>query len=547
MRRQTLFFWGFLALAAALRLALAWDQSVTMVYGPHDDTLYLRRAASLLAGEGFGPYNSTTFIKYPGLSFWLALNSFAGLPYLPALNVLFVAGGLYLCGGLRAAGVPALAVAAGALLYFFSPFTFDAGWTRVLREPLTTILLAWIAASLLFVLRGFAQNRVAAAHVAVFAVSFSVAALCREEDVLLYVIPLVAFSAALWLLRHELPRKRMAILALYVLALPLAVSAAANGAARSFVAHHYGLPILHDFGEGEFPKMIAAMRSVQTRRDNRYVMVSQEALAALRREIPRLEPVIRRLPAPGPNTVSCEWLGVCSEWAAGWFLYWIKDAAHDAGLTPTLPAGQVYFRAVREDIEAACRAGRLQCSAKGNALMPPFELRWTRALVREGTDLLRMLLRPDRVERQVPTTVHDPKLERLFADVTRSNVRFAPATLADARALEPPQWARTLQSFHGVLSMAFIVFAVVLCFYLLAEGANPFGAVLLPFLIAIGAYLVVRFAALSYLALSMGRYDARMIMSTHVLLAPLCVAFVAVALERLWHDRLAGAIHTHNG
>ncbi len=115
------------------------------------------------------------------------------------------------------------------------------------------------------------------------------------------------------------------------------------------------------------------------------------------------------------------------------------------------------------------------------------------------------------------------------------------------RSSEPPQWARTLQTFHSIVSAAFIVFAVVLCLYLVAENTNPFGAVLLPFLIAIGAYLAVRFAALSYLALYMGRYDARMIMSTHVLLAPLCVSLVMVVLARLWHDRLGGPIYSHSG
>ena len=90
-----------------------------------------------LLGEGFGPYTSTTLVKYPGLSFWLALNAFLGLPYPLTLNVLYAVSGLYLCAGLRAASVHRLAVAIGLVFYLFNPFTFDTAWTRLLREPLS--------------------------------------------------------------------------------------------------------------------------------------------------------------------------------------------------------------------------------------------------------------------------------------------------------------------------------------------------------------------------------------------------------------------------
>jgi hypothetical protein len=51
-----------------------------------------------------------------------------------------------------------------------------------------------------------------------------------------------------------------------------------NQSARAYVEAHYGLPILHDMSEGEFPRLMAAIRSVDSGPDNRLVMAPQETL-----------------------------------------------------------------------------------------------------------------------------------------------------------------------------------------------------------------------------------------------------------------------------
>lgn len=529
-------FFGLLAAMAVAKIALVWDQPVMVVNGPHDDSLYVYRAVHLLAGDAFGPYTSTMLVKYPGLSLWLAAGGSVGLPYLRTLNILYVVAGLYLCAGLRAVGVPYVGVAIAAILYLFNPFTFDVGWTRTLREPLSTVLLVLLSASLLFIVKELARSRVALMHVIVFSGALSLATLCREEDVLLYIVPLGALTFLLFDLRHSATGRRAAIArTLFALALPIALSLGANAGVRLYVAQAYGLPILHDFGEGEFPRMVAALRSVRAKRDNRYVMVPQETLAAVAREVPLFEPVVRRLPKPSRDTVSCEWLGLCTEWGSGWLLFWIKDAAYDAGLTNTLPAGQAYFRAVRAGIEQACLGGRLECTPKGAGLIPPFELRWTRALVHEAADLARMLLRPDVADKQIPTSVHPRKLEETVAAITRSPVMAAPSTLAEAAMRDSPMSA-SLQQLHGVVTMLFMLLAGGACLFALT-GDIKLSPALGIALTALGAYILIRFAALPYLGIFMGRYDPRIVMSTHVLLTPLCVSLFAIALARIWDDR----------
>src|SRR5688500_13796564 len=93
-QRDTVFL-TIVAVAVLFKLALVSDLSVTINYFPHDDSLYVERAYYLLRGEGFGPYDSRTLIKYPGLSIWLAGMRSLGIPYIFSIQALYAAAGLY--------------------------------------------------------------------------------------------------------------------------------------------------------------------------------------------------------------------------------------------------------------------------------------------------------------------------------------------------------------------------------------------------------------------------------------------------------------------
>lgn len=211
---------------------------------------------------------------------------------------------------------------------------------------------------------------------------------------------------------------------LVMLGAPFLFSYTGNMVMRAYVERHYGAPLIHDFGEGEFPRLIAAIRSVESRKDNRHVMVTQEALGKIRMAVPNFAPVIDRLPPPAPTSYSCERFKVCSEWTNGWMLFWIKDAAFQAGLTATLPAGQAYFRSIRHEIERACKEGRLKCTDKGaGQLLPPFELRWTRAFLQEAAGVFHMMMMPGIGLAGVPPETYpvDVDYGRMYQMVTMSH------------------------------------------------------------------------------------------------------------------------------
>jgi len=385
-----------LILSILVKLLLVADNAVQMVYSPHDDGLYVSRAFHLLLDGGLGPYDGRLLVKQPGISLWLAANRLLGIPYLLSINLVYALAGVYFIVALRIQRVGKTWLILVFILYLFNPVTMDHQWFRVMREPLSISLLIFILGSIFYILIYLQRNQFSIKHYIILSITFSFALMVREEDNLLYCLLFIFTGLIVWkswpTFRLLNRLKQFAIFFLYCL--PFITAIVANIEMRSYVQRHYGAPLLHDFGEGEFPKLIAAMRSVESKKDNRHVMITQEALGKIRSAAPSLAQVVDRLPPPSDKSYSCERFKVCSEWTNGWELFWIKDAAFQAGLTPTLPAAQAYFSKARLEIEAACRDGKLVCRNKGSGLLPTFEIRWTRALLQEMLGILKMMVMP---------------------------------------------------------------------------------------------------------------------------------------------------------
>ena len=558
-REGSLWFTIALIVAAALKLSLVSDLAVLIQYNPQDDGLYVARAYHLLTEGGFGPYDARTLVKLPGMSFWLAGGRLLGLPYLWSMNVLYVLAGCYLVAGALQCGAGRPLALAAFVVYLFSPITMGSEWMRMMREPLSTGLLVVLFASALFILLRLEARRLPFGHLAVFALVFAFSVLLREEDVLLHAVLAMLCAAGWWATsRTGSPGVATRAFVLSLAVVPLLLAGAANAAARQFIEGSYGLPILHEFSEGEFPRLMAAIRSIESKKDNRYVMVTQERLRKLVVEVPSLVPVVNRLPLPGPGTASCLLYRVCSETANGWMPFWIKDAAWEAGLTPSLPKAQEFFRAARQDIERACAEGRLKCHPNGQGLLQPFEMRWTRAYLQEFLALLPLTAapRPDFVMAAAPgaeaTEVHpgrylvEPDFGRMFQIVTMTH-DFDTELQAKGgvSAVQPyanplAGWRATIGDIYRFLAPV-IVFLSVVAFFIrlvLWRRVAP-GALTLTAAIFSGCVLI-RMAALACVGGFLGGVVGRRLYSTHSLILLLGLFVIADAVNAARAARIRG-------
>ena len=535
--RHAIASWIFWPLALALiaaRLIVTSDLSVQIIFSPHDDSLYVTRAFELIEGNGFGPYDSRVLVKYPGISLWLAIVRILGIPFLVSVNVLYIASGIYVMTGLLRCGLGRMTAWLAFALFLFNPITFGYEWIRVLREPLDTGLWVVLLGAALHMWAAFRQQKLPLPHLVVFSVVFAYSLYVREENRLLWGLPVLLALAAVADARFRGALGHRAIRAgiAGAFALPVLAGLAAGAAWHAFAERHYGMPVVHEFSEGEFPGLIAAMRSIESTKDNRMVMVTQEALARLKTEVPMLAPVIVRLPQPGPDTLSCRIHGVCSEWSNGWMLFWIKDSAFEAGLTPDLPTAQAFFGKAREEIERACREQRLRCTPRGSGLVPPIELRWTRAFVTEWWRLAKTAFSPapnvvvsppviypvqndlGRVYQAVTMTDYfDTERQRSFKEVPARRPYVSPLGYLRDRLGEPYQQVMTWVS---VAALAALLVGLV------SRGGQGLSAFAVVAVVFVG-FLVLRLSAVAYVAVYMGAFDPRMMFSTYALLVLIAV------------------------
>ena len=531
LRRWHLEFWLCAAIIAALRLILISDLPVDARYSPHDDSLYVERALHLISGNGLGPYDSRVLVKYPGFSFWLAGMAVLKIPHALFLNLLLILAALYSCAALLRAGINRWIVLLGFSLCMINPVTFGGDWLRMLREPLDSILLLTMVGAIAHML--LQTGRRPWAHLGIFAVVFAFSMFLREENHLLWIVFAMFAAALAWQsVRNGIDRKALVFTVAAVL-LPVSLALAYEFGVRSFIKQHYGAPILHDFAEGEFPRLLAAIRSVESVKDNRLVMVTQERLEKLKKEVPALVPVIDRLPQPGPTSYSCRLQGVCSEWSSGWMPFWIKDAAFQAGLTPSLVAAQDYFRRVRMDIERVCAAGRFRCVENGEKFVPPMHLRWTRAYVAEGYRLVRMALAPELYPKQAVPVVELPK------DVQQAylSLGIVPSGTRPNGKLSEIRGALVVP--HQVLGALVLITALTaLAVRLWIADRVPLGPVALVGII-VASYSLLRLAALAYVAVFLGPFSERIMFSTYMVSILIALPFVAETLSAWWRAKSA--------
>ena len=523
----------FIILISYLRLIITWNYDLNVVFAPHDDLLYVQRALNLFNNGDWGQYNSKILLKYPGISYLLTATYSYGISYLKMLNCIYIIAGLYFYYAITKAGCNKLLSLIIFIIYIFNPITFDERWFRIIREPLATVIIILIISSYINILNAWHNEKIGVLHFFILSIVFGFGVIVREEDVLLYIFPSIAtIILILELLKNKnlvtIKRKKILILLILV---PFLSGSLVNYIARLHVQKMYGLPILHDLGEGEYPKLVAAMRSVYKKnKDNRYIQVSQESLREIAFVISRLAPVIDRLPKPSKNSSSCEWLGLCNELSSAWLLFWIKDSAYDAGLTPSLVQAQEYFRLAREDIEIACKDGRLTCIPQGQGYIPPLELKWLRAYTFEFFKIISMSIQPEQaLYSKVNTDVKiDNNVINLFSKfafndeliiANQSEINVALLNLMK-------KFTELMLAFYSLFSISIIILAFICWILLVKIKLNNSNNIVL-WLGALGyGYCFTRIVALSYLAVFMGRYESRMIFpiyTTLMLISPIFI------------------------
>ena len=214
----------------------------------------------------FRSYDSRVLVKYPGLSIWLAGARMIGLPFLLSVNLVYVAAGVYILLAFTQCGVSRGIALLAFCLLLFNPITLSVEWTRVIREPLGVGIFVALTASMLHISAGISSGRRTGIHWAIFSLAFAFSVYLREDDRLLWGLLTGFVAAVLWQSKRrdgDYSAIRKASLIAVLLA-PIVTTLLYDAAIRNFLERHYGLPILHEYSEGEYPRFMATVRAIDS-------------------------------------------------------------------------------------------------------------------------------------------------------------------------------------------------------------------------------------------------------------------------------------------
>ncbi len=352
-------FWLAAAGLILLRCFLtAFQQTYTWVGGaPLDDELMFRTAQAVSAGQWLGAYDYLTLSKAMFFPVWLA--------FLHALRVPYLLGGTLLwCAAALAAALafaPLLKTRGRQLLLFaalaFAPSSWAAYTLRVYRDnifPALCLLFfaGWAGAAL----RAVKTPDKPLWPWLVLAGAGLAAGWLDREDAGLFLLPFALAATGILLfvlLRRRGTRRRAA-----ALAVPYAMLGAGMTVFCAMNYVHYGVWALSDFAAGPFADAMGAMSRVATADDDLLLSVPADARARLYAASPSLQRLASWL-EEDPQLQNDFRDPAKRDYRAG-SLYWaIRRAAQFEGVYTSAPAAAAYWRAVADEVNAACDSGIL--------------------------------------------------------------------------------------------------------------------------------------------------------------------------------------------
>ena len=356
----------------------------------YDDALFIRQAAHLSSGHWLGPFDDLTLSKGPAYPAFIAVMHVLNIPLKVGeqLTLLLAAGCLAACVWVVTrrtivATVVYLAVAV-------DPASFGFAASRVLRDSWYASLTLLVVASFFLAVHG-AVTRTRLVWVLPTSVLAGVSAaafwLCREEGpVILPAIAAIALGLPVWAVvrgrsaRTAGPvRRKRSLVKGARLAGVFALTGIAAAVPVGYVAvqndRHYGAALTNDVSAGEYARAYADWADVRAGTPIAHVPISAAQRAAVYAISPAASELETELEAPDNHwrQPSCRIAKVCDDFAGGWEVWALREAASDAGHFSSETAVQSYFGQVADDIEAACSSARLTCDRHLPPSLEPFQ------------------------------------------------------------------------------------------------------------------------------------------------------------------------------
>lgn len=376
--------WGWPAMLAASALYVCFSLHLPVDMLPNagaDDGWFFEKARTLVAGHWFGPYSEMTLIKGPGYTFFLALNYLLGVSIILSQALLYaIACGLFSQAVFRLTRSFPLSLTL-FLLMLWHPGTFA---LRVIRDDIYGAQSLIYLACLIHVLLLPHAARVRLYWAIAAGLSLGWLWMTREEGV--WVLPATVILCAV---RAWQDRERLRSVAVFVGTAVLAWTVVAS---CNLIAYHTFTVV--EFKSRAFTQVLGALQSVRVGEPVAFVPAPEK----VRQQIYAVSPTFASLKpffegsGRGWTQFGCQiYPSSCGDYAAGWFLWALRDAAAQTGHYHSPAAAKAFYNQITAEVKAGCRSGRLHCVSGLVSYVPavtPSQRRLIPAKLHELTNLL---------------------------------------------------------------------------------------------------------------------------------------------------------------
>ena len=413
-------------LIALIKFWLLAPQEIVARSAPHDDTLFVGLALSILQGNWLGDYNQFTLMKGSGYPLFIAFSNVLNIPLIVAQELLYLGACLVFVLGMKPLNVrPAFLWVAFAVLAF-NPFTYNFfpnvypfrfgvypavsllvfGLAQITFGRAVEGRIQWLLLLFLGIVLGWFWN-------------------IRGEAI--WIAPTLGIFGLFYAIQHQrLNRgvsKFAAVGASFRASLIVVAGFLTIHTAISYVNYqHYGVFITNDMKSSSFGSAYGGLLRIRTDRWERFIPVNRDAREIAYTVSPsfkRLEPYFES----GRGTKT--WMKGFSDYPAAYFPWAFRDGLYQIGYFRDARRTHEFLSSIGAQIDNACQSGQIDCRPRYSNLAPTWHAEWN---LLAGQTLFKTLARMVKFKGFVENgpragSIDDDKLVINYKYVTGSPVR----------------------------------------------------------------------------------------------------------------------------
>jgi hypothetical protein len=349
-----------IVIAVLLRYWLTAGLPITAhAHGTFDDALFIRLAQSIVSGEWLGDFDKLTLVKAPLYPLFIAASYLSGLQFKAMEHGLYILACVVFYLALLRSGVNRFSALVAFLYLLFNPYhhgSVERGW---FYAAIAFLLIAGL--QYLISLR-VVSGQIRSLHMFLLGLSLACLYLSREEVIWIYPLLIVTFTLLFYQRDLGMAVKNGAkalTLVVFGLALPVVAVMGVN-------YHKYGFFGVTDTSMKAYKSVTKLMKKVRVGEAVPYVDVTGDSLVemfAVSPTLARLQPHLQGgLGKQWGNLMCKRHVEACNEIGGGYYFWAFRDSLEATGYFESFDKLQAVFSDMKQELNAACDSGSLDCS-----------------------------------------------------------------------------------------------------------------------------------------------------------------------------------------